>query len=232
MRSLQATAVAFVFSTTTAWASQVDSVMLLYQAQEPGVAPYASRVLVTESYMRMDDGVDEGDYLVFDRKRRLISSVSHGDRTVFEIPSRDVTLKSPMVLERRSAQHDVGKAPKIEGIQPQQYQLYVNDTICYNVIAVPGLMADAVQGLRDFRQVLAGEHARALPSIPADMQEPCDLALNTFHPGWQLSFGLPIQEWDEAGRGQMLMDYKLTYRVDEKLFELPESYRHYRSDAL
>ena len=58
------------------------------------------------------------------------------------------------------------------------------------------------------------------------------LALNTFHYDWHLQFGLPIQEWDEAGSGQMLMDYKQGFKVDEKLFELPREYQHYSTDSL
>lgn len=231
MRSLLAAA-ALVFYSAMALATEVESTMLLYQAHEAGTEPYASRVLVTEHYVRMDDGVDKGDYLIFDRQKRLISSVTHADRTVFEIPPRAVTQKPPMALKRRSEQVDVGKAPKIGGKTPQQHQLYVNDTLCYSVVAVSGLMDDAVRALSEFRQVLAGEHAKALPNIPADMQQPCDLAVNTFHSDWHLQFGLPIQEWDEIGNGQMLMDYKLGFKVDEKLFELPEGYHHYSTDML
>lgn len=231
MRSFWVVAAAAAFS-TTAWAADVESVMLMYQAHEPGIEPYASRILVTERYVRMDDGVDQGDYLIFDRQKRLISSVSHGDQTVFEIPPREITQKPPMPLEQRSKQVSVGKAPMVAGKPPQQHQLYVNDTLCYSVVTVPGMMDDTVQALRDFRQVLAGEHAKALPRIPADMQEPCDLALNTFHYDWHLQFGLPIQEWDEAGSGQMLMDYKQGFKVDEKLFELPREYQHYSTDSL
>lgn len=232
MRSFRAAAAALMLFSFPALAEDVESVMLLYQAHEPGIAPYASRILVTGRYVRMDDGMDEGDYLIFDRQSRLISSVAHKDQTVFEIPSRAITLEPPMALERRTEQVEVGKAPKVAGIQPQQHQLYVNDTLCYSVVAVPGLMKDTVQALRDFRQVLAGEQAKALPTIPADMQLPCDLALNTFHYDWHLEFGLPIQEWDEAGKGQMLMDYKKGFKVDEKLFELPQGYQHYSTDTL
>jgi hypothetical protein len=64
------------------------------------------------------------------------------------------------------------------------------------------------------------------------MQQPCDLALNTFHPDWQLQFGLPVQEWDEGGNGQMLMDFKEGVAVDEVLFSLPQGYQHYSTDSL
>jgi hypothetical protein len=232
MRALRAVATALILLSAPAWAEKVGSVMLMYQAHESGVAPYSSRILVTERYVRMDDGIDKGDYLIFDRQSRLISSVTHNDQTVFEIPPREITLESPIPLKRRSKQLQVENAPTVGGRQPQQHQLYVNDTLCYNVVAVPGLMGDAVQALRDFRRVLAGEHAKALPDIPADMQQACDLALHTFHYDWQLQFGLPIQEWDEAGNGQVLMDYKQDFMVDESLFGLPENYHHYNTDSL
>ena len=232
MRALRVAAAALVVLSAQAWAAEVESVMLMYQAHEPGIPPYGSRILVTERYVRMDDGVDGGDYLIFDRQSRMISSISHGDRTVFEIPPREITQKPPVALDRRSEQQEVGKAPKVGGKKPQQHRLFVNDKLCYSVVVVPGVMDDAVQALRDFRQVLAGEHAKALPAIPADMQQPCDLALTTFHSDWQLQFGLPIQEWDEAGSGQLLMDYKQEFKVEEKLFELPEGYKHYDTDSL
>lgn len=231
-KSFAAATVALVYSAAL-HAADVDSVMLLYQAQEPGVGSYPSRILVTERYVRMDDGVDDGDYLVFDRKTHLISSVTHDDQTVFEIPPRKVTQPAPMPLHIRTEEVAVKQdAPQVEGKAPHHRQLYVNDTLCYSVVTVPGLMNDAVAALRDFRQVLAGEHAKTLPRIPADMQEPCDLALNTYHPDWQLKFGLPLQEWDEKGNRQILMDYKQGFKVDEKLFTLPDGYSHYNSDQI
>ena len=138
-----------------------------------------------------------------------------------------------MALKRRSERVETkGDAPAVGGKQPQQHQLYVNDELCYSVVVVPGLMDDAVAALSDFRRVLAGEQAKALPRIPADMQKPCDLALNTFHADWQLQFGLPIQEWDELGNGQVLMDFREGMAVDEALFSLPQGYQHYSTDSL
>jgi hypothetical protein len=231
MRKFVAAVAAVVFSAPIV-ADEVESVMLMYQAQEPGVAPYASRILVTGQHVRMDDGQDDGDYLIFNRETRLISSVTHDERTVFEIPPRGVEQEPPMPLQLHSEKVTQGEVPKVAGERPQHHQLYVNDKLCYSVVAVPGLMTDTVEALRDFRQVLAGEHAKVLPRLPADMQDPCDMAINTFHPDWQLRFGLPIQEWDETGNRQMLMDYKQGLMLDEELFGLPEGYRHYDTDEI
>lgn len=224
-------AIAAVFSSVTV-AAEVESVMLMYQAQEPGVSPYASRILVTERYVRMDDGVDDGDYLVFDRKKRLISSVTHEEQTVFEIPAREVTQESPLALELHTEHVQDDEPQTFAGKEAEYRQLFVNGELCYSVVAVPGLMGDAVRAMREFRVILAGEHAKMLPRLPADMQEACDLALNTFEPEWQLQFGLPLQEWDEKGNQQVLMNYDEALLVDEALFALPQGYKHYNTDSI
>ncbi len=206
--------------------------LLIYQQQEAGVEPYNTRIIVTKDYLRMDDGADEGDYLLYDRKQHRISSVTHDDETVFEIPPRKVKQKPPMKLQRRSSEIKMDKPPMIGKEKPHHHQLLVNDKACYNVIAVKGLLPDVRQVLIDFRTTLSGEHAKLLPRLPADQQEPCDLVRNIFYPGWQLEFGLPIQEWDEQGRGQILVDYKATIPLDDKLFTLPQGYRHYTTDDI
>lgn len=226
-----ATTVVMVFSLPL-HAAEVESDVLMYQAQEPGVGPYASRIMVTARYVRMDDGNDDGDYLVFDREQRLISSVTHQEQTVFEIPAREISGEPPMELQRRTEKVEQKDVPKVAGKSPEHRQLYVNDALCYSVVSVPALMGDAVEALRDFRLILAGEHAKMLPRLPADMQDACDLVLNTFEPQWQLQFGLPIQEWDEKGNRQMLMDFKRGVMLDEALFNLPQGYRHYDTDGL
>ncbi len=210
----------------------VEGTMLIYRQQEQGVEPYNDRIMVTADYLRMDDGADNGDYLIFDRKQGLISSVTHGDETVLEIPPRKISQRPPMQLNRRGSEIEMGEVPLIAGRKPQHHQLYLNDKSCYNVVAVEGLLDDALKALADFRNTLAGEHAKLLPRLPADQQDPCDLARNIFYPTWQLQFGLPIQEWDEQGKGQVLVDFKEGVELDKKLFTLPQGYRHYTTDDM
>lgn len=211
---------------------EITGTLLLYQKSEPGIEPYLSRLIVTNKFMRMDEGDDNGNYLLFDRKKRHIYSITHDDGTVFEIPPRKVGLESPEVLNRTTKKLDSGDMPDVAGKQPEHYRLSVNGEECYNVIAVSGLLENAVDAMRDFRVVLAGEHARALPFVPADMRNACEMALHTFNPEWQLEFGLPIQEWDGQGNSQSLINYKSKILFDEQLFELPEGYQHYSTDSL
>jgi hypothetical protein len=205
-----------------------NATMVLYQVLEPGFEPYSSRLIVTPRYLRMDDGDAASSFVLFDRKRNVIHSVTHNDRTVLEIPLQAVTVESPLPLHM---EHKVVTTdeplPAIAGKRPRQLHLSVNGEQCYDLVAVEGLLDDVVAALRAFRTVLAGENARILTEVPADMQNPCDLALNTYAPDWQLRFGLPIQEGDPQGKGQLLLDYSTDYPADAALFTLPKGYQRY-----
>lgn len=210
-------------------AAMLDGEMLLYQKSEPGIEPYPSRIIVTEGKMRLDDGVDEGDFALLDRDARIIYSVTHGDGTVLEIPYRAVDVKSPVELKLDEKQIPTGKdAPSIAGKKPRHYRLFAGGNACYNVVAVAGLLDETVQAMGEFRQIMAGEHAATLSYIPADQQEPCDLGLNIYRHGWLLEHGLPIQEWDGKGNSRTAVYFDANYQVNSDLFELPEGYRHYR----
>ncbi len=211
-------------------AAAVDGVMLRYMVSEPGLQPYPSRVIVTPGFIRMDDGDTAGDYLLFDRKQQLISSVTHEDETVLEIPLREVTMPSPVEIKRHHTLERDDKAPKVDGKPPQQLRLYVNDRLCYEATVVPGLLPDVVAALRSFHRVLAGEQGKMVAELPVEQIDGCDLALHTYHPEWSLASGLAIQSFDAALRqGQLLVDIDQTFRADEKLFQLPDNYRRYHT---
>lgn len=211
-------------------AQTIDGVMLKYMVSEPGLEPYPSRIIVTPAMVRMDDGAPGDDFLLFDRNKQLISSVTHQDGTVLEIPLREVTESSPIPLKRdRTLQLDT-TAPAIGGKPPHQLRLFVNDKLCYDAVVVPGLLEDTVQALRDFNRVLAGEQGKVLGALPSDVIEGCDLALHTFHPEWALESGLAIQEYDIATRrGRLLVDIDQGFKAELPLFELPADYRYYRT---
>ena len=41
--------------------------VLYFVEQEPGVEPYRTRMIVTAGFLRMDEGQDSQDFLLFDR---------------------------------------------------------------------------------------------------------------------------------------------------------------------
>jgi hypothetical protein len=209
-------------------AAALDGVMLTYMVNEAGLEPHPSRIIVTKTIMRMDDGAPGGDYLLFDREKKLISSVTHEDGTVLEIPMRAVTQASPIALKRDHSLEPNIDAPMISGKPTHQLRLFVNDRLCYDAVVVPGLLEDVVKALRDFNLVLAGEQGKMLGELPSDMIDGCDLALHTFYPQWTLESGLAIQEWDASlQQRRLLVDIDQAFKAEPKLFELPADYQHY-----
>ncbi|HEY0720196.1 MAG TPA: hypothetical protein VGE50_02970 [Gammaproteobacteria bacterium] len=213
-------------------AAETKATVLYYRVSEPGIEPYLSRWLITPNFLRIDEGDEADNYLLFDRRKRTIYSVVHGDRTVLDIPYRAVERKPSKLLPQESrAIHD-DKMPGISG-QPAIYrELYVGKSLCYSVISVEQLLPDAVQAMRDYRTVLAGEQAKTLDNTPLELQDPCDLTLHIFSPLWLLEKGLPIQEWSPQGKASALLNYKIDEMVSSELFALPKEYRHYQTQEI
>lgn len=224
---------AIVFGTvlSACWGAVAAAELSIYQRQEPGIDPYPSRIVVTERYMRMDDNRDDGGYVLFDRDSGVVYSVEHEEGTVMEIHPRAVGLDSPVPLELGEEEVPAREAPSVAGKRPRHHVLTVNGESCYQVMSVADLLPETVAARRAFRRTMAGEHARILPRIPADMQDPCDLAGHTFAPARHLSWGLPIHEWDGRGNAQALVRFDPAFEPDPALFELPEGYQHYRPDG-
>ncbi len=222
-------AVALMLGLSAAASAQaLDGVMLKYMVSEQGVEPYPSRIIITDKMVRMDDDDVQGDYLLFDRQKQLISSVTHEDGTVFEIPSRKLATESPIPLQRDHTLEADNKAPEIGGKQPHQLRLFVNEKLCYDAVVVPGLLPDTLKALRDFNRVLGGEQGKMLGELPQEMLDGCDLTLHTFHPEWTLESGIAIQEFDlTAQRGRLLVDIDQQFKADEDLFVLPADYKRY-----
>lgn len=214
-------------------AAEQTATLLIYQVREPGLEPYLARLIATPRYLRLDDGLAEGGYVLFDRASRTVYSVAHGDRSVLELKPRPIATPAPLPLERQvQAVAEGGREPPaVMGRIPRHQRLLVNGETCLDLVTIDGVAADVQVAQGEYRAVLAGEQARILPRVPADLHDPCDLALNIYHPDWQLGFGLPIQEWDPLGHGRALLDVQENYQVDDSLLTLPAGYAHYTPDA-
>lgn len=210
-----------------AMAEPVEAAMLLYQRQDGNGPAYLSRFLVTPDHMRIDSGEAGGDYVLFDRNERVIHSVTHQAGSILQVRSHEITVEPPVALELSQERTDKGDMPPVGGAVPERHLLHVNDRRCYEVVAVPGLLEAAVEARREYRRVLAGEHARTVNSLPADMQDACNLATHTFAPVRHLAYGLPLLERDEEGFSRELVDYEAATEVDASLFTLPDGYERY-----
>ncbi len=196
-----------------------------FQEREPGIAAYPLRMLVSEGYLRMDDGEDGGDYILYDRKARVITSVDHGARSLIRIVHREVEITPPLPLDTRMQVGDAPDAPTVAGAVPRHVGVATNGEICYELIAVPGLLESARRAMQEFLQTLAGEQARNLAKTPVEMQSACLLTNLVFDPAKRLDYGFPIREWDNRGYARALLRFEEGLRMDPALFALPTGYR-------
>lgn len=197
--------------------------ILVYRVWEEGTEPYVSRIMVTEDYVRLDEGSDTGAYTLFDRQREIIYNVQTEDRSILVLsapePSSDGA-DSLILNEEVKVDED---APKVAGAQPIEVRLFANGELCSEMVVVEGVMEDALEGLRDLKLSLARIQSATLESTPLNMRTPCDLAANLYAADRPLNFGLPLQERSNA-RSQSLVDFAPDYQAEDALFQLPADF--------
>ncbi|MFP5505028.1 MAG: hypothetical protein ACLGH6_02405 [Gammaproteobacteria bacterium] len=204
--------------------AEVAATVLLWQEQDAGGPPYASRMLVTRDYLRSDEGRDDSDYLLFDRRTRQIFSVSHAQRSVLVIAADPVPAQAgprPDIDVQVAAQAD---APRIAGHVASHVRLSSGGTECLHATVVPGLLPDVAAALRELRGVLAGRQYRDLDKTPEELRTPCFLANYVYAGDRHLQLGLPIQEAVSGGVRRQLEDYRSDQAVPAALFALPSGY--------
>ncbi|MBD3671446.1 MAG: hypothetical protein HUJ29_11810 [Gammaproteobacteria bacterium] len=210
---------------------QETNTMVLFAEAEQGIEPYMTRTIVTPDYMRIDYNQDDDDFILFDRKTGIIYSVVHENETIVSVKPSKVDAESPMELDFNIEKGVLGEdVPDIDGETPAYYRYTANGEVCFETISVEGILPDVATVYREYLKSLSGEHARILPTVPAGMQNACDLATNIFAYGRQYEKGFPINEWHGEYNNhykRQMIEYKTNIEVEPELFKLPESYHQY-----
>jgi len=221
---------------TASCGTDKGNMLIQFAEAEKDIQPYMTRTIITPNYMRFDYNKDDDDFILFDRKSKVIYSVVNDDRTIVTVEPREVKVKSPIKLDFSVEKGVLGEeVPNVEGKKPEYYRYKVNGKVCYETISVKGLFPDASNAFRDYLKTLSGEHARILPRTPADMQDACDLAANIYYYGRMYDHGFPINEWHGEYNNhykRQMVNYDTDYKPDPKLFELPKGYHRYKPEEL
>jgi hypothetical protein len=208
-----------------------NATVIQFEEREAGSEKYRSRMIVTPGYMRIDEGEDSTDFVLFDRKKRVIYSTNSLDKRTLVIKWREMPLTIPDDLKNRVEELKEA-VPPIADNPVTHYRLYTNNKICYDLFAAKGLLPKAAQAMIEFQQTLAVEHADFMLAMPLQTASACDRINNVFDPARYLKYGFPVRASDYLGRSRQLVDYRTGEKVGRELFALPEDFEQYTAQSM
>ncbi len=179
---------------------------VLFQEIEPGLDPFTTRLLLGEFSMRLDDGDDAGDYVLFNRQTHEIHSFNHEDKTQMVMKSLAYN-KLDFILEYKVDAKKLVDAPRVNNQIPVQYSFYADNRLCKKTINVPGLLTEVTQVLLDYEQVIVEQNKQTLSEIPASIRSSCYMSNNYLHVSDYLKAGFPLFVIDDLGRQKKLLGF-------------------------
>jgi len=213
-----------IFFVLLAWiatvaAEEVD--LLVYAVKEEGLPKYLSRILVSDAFVRLDEGAASSNgYTLYNRVSHVLYNVDPEEETVLVLQPSGQQPRSPESLrldEKLAADPD---APEIGGRKPRKLELYANGRLCRTLQVVEGLVPRAIQGLRELRLALARLQGEVSLEGNSDA---CELAEYVYAPTRALEHGLPLVDLMQ-GKQQWLVDFDSHHEVKDLLFEVPVEY--------
>jgi len=189
-----------------------EMIALRYVDQDPGDPPYLTRILVTPDFMRMDEGKDDGDFVLLDRRQQKVINVMHGNQLamVFSagiLPPKPTGWKTRLVVK-----------PAASGTQ--RFSLTVKDVVCSEGVAARAAAPDAARAMAELKSVLGAMQYRVWKDSPANIQHDCDLANQVWESGTTLKLGLPLEEREFTGRTRQF-ESESKQPLQPELFRVP-----------
>ena len=192
-----------------------DMTVVHYLDQDPGDPAYATRILVTPDFLRMDGGDDGGDFVLLDRRQRRVINVMRDSKLAMVF--------SPGRLPPRPAnwRPQLSTTPGATGTQ--RYRFSVNGVVCSEGVAARQAAPDAARAMAELKAVLAANQYRVWKESPREMQHDCDLANLVWDFRAILKLGLPLEEREFSGRTR-LFESQSTEPVRPELFRVPDGF--------
>jgi hypothetical protein len=194
-------------------AHAADMAVVRYVDQDPGDAPYATRILVTPDFLRMDGGEDGGDFVLLDRRQRKVINVLRDNQLAMVFTSGTVPPKPASWKPRLDT--------KAGAPGTRRFSLVLNGVVCSEGIAARRAVPDAARAMAELKGVLAATQYRVWRDSPLEMQHDCDLANLVWASGATLELGLPLEEREFSGRTRQL-ESESSQPLQPELFRVPD----------
>ena len=205
--------------------ANVEATVFWYQEKEQNMSVTKIRYLVTDQFIRIDEGQADDDFILFDVTKKTIYSVNHDDHTILEIKNQDWTMPE-FDFKREVVLGELKDAPSVAGKTVKRYLLTANDEVCMDIQYLPGTYPDEMRIFHQYQLVLSGQQVVMINNTPQEMQSPCFLLDQVYDDGDYYNKGLPIQLWHSRGYARLLVDFKKEH-VPAELFFLPSGYSMY-----
>jgi len=197
-------------------AQAADMIALRYVDQDPGDPPYLTRILVTPDFMRMDDGQDDGDFFLLDRRQKKVINVMHGNQMAMVFSAGKLPPKP------------TGWKPRLD-VKPaasgtQRFSLTVKGVVCSEGVAARAAAPDAARAMAELKSVLAAMQYRVWKDSPSELRHDCDLANQVWESGATLKLGLPLEEREFSGRTRQF-ESESKQPLQPELFRVPDGMR-------
>jgi hypothetical protein len=197
----------------------------IYEEKESGTEPIMVRYLVNKLFLRIDNGGLQDDFLLFDRKNKIIYSVNQEDQSILVIHSYKWS-EPEFSFDVKVDKKILNDAPAVAGQKILDYSKTASATLCHRVQIIPGLYNEEMKAFVEYQMVLSGQQVKILNNTPEDLRSPCLLVDQVYNAGNYYRLGLPIQEFHSRGYVKRLKDYQ-QIKVEEEWFVLPEKFRRY-----
>jgi len=194
-------------------AQAADMMALRYVDQDPGEPPYMTRILVTPDFLRMDDGQDDGDFFLLDRRHKKVITVMHGNQLAMVFSAGELPPK-PAEWEPR-----LDVKPGATGTQ--RFSLTLKGVVCSEGVAAQRAAPDAARAMAELKSVLAALQYRVWKDSPSELQHDCDLANQVWESGATLKLGLPLEEREFTGRTRQF-ESESKQPLRPELFRVPD----------
>jgi len=219
----------FLLNTNLHAAEKLDATVFIYDEKEAGTEVSNVRYILTDDFMRIDEGKAEDDFLLYDVKKNILYNINHEDKTIMFIESQTWTM--PQNIGRQVIDKKLPDAPKIAGKAVAQYHLIAHEKICAEVQYIPDIYKSERVILSRYQYLLSGQLVSSLNNTPKEMQTDCMLVDRVYRSGNLYNKGLPIQEQHENGYIKILVSFS-KQKIDKNLFVLPDAYEKYQPFSL
>ena len=205
--------------------AEISASVFWYQEKETGTAATKMRYLVADEFIRIDEGNESDDYILFDALKNTIYSINHADQSVLVIEQYDWDMPG-FEFDHQVTDTVLKGAPPIAGKTVKQYLVTGDNKVCTDVQYIPGLYPEKMAMMQRYQKILAGQQVRSLNNTPKELHTPCFLADQVYNDGGYYARGLPVQVWHSRGYARILTDFG-DELVAEELFNIPEEFRYY-----